>query len=451
MPEMDVFTESDGLAHRQCTGAVPFTALADGRFLFPTFGGLSILDPKERVLNAVPPPMVVHDVRADGLALPVGGLVNVAPGVRRLSFSFSALSFVNPEAVDVRYRLEGFDEAWERATSERQVSYTNLDPGSYRFQVIGANSDGVWNRQGASVSLLVEHRLVEQPWARALGMILFVVSIWQLAGWRLRVVRERNVRLRRIIEEQHRTADQNRRLIQELETKNADLERFTYTVSHDLKGPLVTIRGFAGALQENLSQGEMEQASEDLALIHSASDRMGMLLGELEHLTRVGVIQNPSEPASMSELALEAAALAGRDQAQESDDLDEPEITVQPNMPVLDVDRSRLVEVYRNVIENALKFSRPGVVPKITVGCEARDEENVFFVRDNGIGLPEGQEQEIFGLFKRLSRDAEGAGMGLAVVRRTVENHGGRIWAESAGPGRGTTIYFTLEGLRDSL
>ena len=268
-------------------------------------------------------------------------------------------------------------------------------------------------------------------------------------NWRLQVIDRRNRELQDIVDDQRRTAAQNAHLIEELEAKNREietrreeLERFTYTVSHDLKSPLVTIRGFAGALQQDIQSGDEDLIEQDLSLILGASKHMERLLGELLELSQVGHVLNPPEPVCLTDVAREAVSLtAGSTRAKGA------EIMVQESMPVLQVDRSRITEVFQNLVENALKFVPESRIPLIHIGCDSLDGEDIFFVQDNGIGIPEDLQDHIFGLFKRLDTSVEGSGVGLAVVKRTVENHGGRIWVESFGQDQGTTFRFTLKDL----
>lgn len=113
-------------------------------------------------------------------------------------------------------------------------------------------------------------------------------------------------------------------------------------------------------------------------------------------------------------------------------------------MPRVHGDRTRLVEVYQNLIENALKFVDDPNDPRVEVGARQDKDEVLCWVRDNGIGIDARYGQKIFGLFERLDQRIPGTGVGLAVVKRVIEAHGGKIWVESAGAGRGSTFYFTL-------
>jgi signal transduction histidine kinase len=224
--------------------------------------------------------------------------------------------------------------------------------------------------------------------------------------------------------------------------KNAELERFTYTVSHDLKSPLVTIKGFTGAIQKALTQGKHERKAADLQRISAAADKMDTLLRDLLELSRIGRIINTPEPVDMNLLLQDVAAhLDGPLRAARAD------LFIQPDLPTVLCDRLRIAEVVQNLLENAAKYVGDQPKPQICFGMRNDGGQQVFFVQDNGPGIAEKYHRIIFGLFNKLDAGTPGTGIGLALVKRIVEVHGGRIWVESEGDGSGTTFCFTLSKL----
>jgi signal transduction histidine kinase len=228
-------------------------------------------------------------------------------------------------------------------------------------------------------------------------------------------------------------------LIAELESKNAELERFTYTVSHDLKSPLFTIRGFLGYLEKDAYSGNFERMKSDMQRITDATDRMMRLLNELLELSRIGRLRNESTYIPFDELAREALELVqGR--------IMDAGITVsiKPDLPTVYGDRQRLVEVLQNLVDNAAKFMGDQKEPRIEIGQDGEEDGNpIFHVSDNGIGISPEHYERVFGLFNKLDVKTDGTGIGLALVKRIVEVHGGRIWVESEA-GKGSTFLFTL-------
>ncbi|MBK5256304.1 MAG: PAS domain-containing protein [Vicinamibacteria bacterium] len=234
-------------------------------------------------------------------------------------------------------------------------------------------------------------------------------------------------------------AAERERLIVDLEAKNAELERFTYTVSHDLKRPLVTIGAYAGMLEKHMRAGDGARFTEDVGRIQRAGERMRQLLDELLELSRVGRIVNAPEDVAMLDLAHEAASLVKGRLCERN-----IEILISENLPRVRGDRVRLLEVMLNLIDNAAKFAGGAGAPRIEVGVAADQSVPSFYVRDNGIGIDPQHQERVFGLFDKLDLGSEGTGIGLALVRRIVEAHGGRIWIESSGLGRGATFHVRL-------
>ncbi len=236
-----------------------------------------------------------------------------------------------------------------------------------------------------------------------------------------------------------RAMQEREQLIRELEAKNAELERFTYTVSHDLKSPLITIRGFMGFLEQDAVDGNLDRLRSDVARITQATDRMQRLLNELLELSRIGRLVNKPEEVALAVIASEAVSLVeGRLKARDV------RVDIDPELPVVKVDRVRLVEVLQNLLDNAAKFMGDQPAPLIEIGQRITAGQRVFFVRDNGQGIEAHYHDKIFGLFDKLDPRSEGTGIGLALVKRIIELHGGRIWVESSGAGQGATFCFTL-------
>ena len=226
-------------------------------------------------------------------------------------------------------------------------------------------------------------------------------------------------------------------LIADLEDKNAELERFAYTVSHDLKSPLVTIKGFLGMVAKDLDKGQIDRAQRDLDRIAAAADRMQHLLEDLLDLARLGQGLPERQEVSLGELVRRVVDGLGG--------LDGVEVVIGEDLGTVQADTGRLHEVFENLLTNAWKFSRGVEQPRVEVGLRRQAGVPVYFVRDNGVGLDPSYRERVFDLFERLDPAVEGTGVGLTIVRRVIELHGGRVWLESEGLGQGTTVCLTLD------
>jgi light-regulated signal transduction histidine kinase (bacteriophytochrome) len=226
----------------------------------------------------------------------------------------------------------------------------------------------------------------------------------------------------------------------ELAIANRELEAFCYSVSHDLHTPLRHLYGFAELLQKHASQTLDEKGLHYLQTISDSAKKMGKLVDDLLLLSRTARAEVRKTRVSLGQLVKEAQeelqhAMAGRDVAWKIGAL--PEVHGDPSL-------LRLVMV--NLLSNALKFTRTRQRAKIEVSCAPDPkDETVVFVRDNGVGFDMKYGEKLFGIFQRLHSDQafEGTGVGLANVRRIIQRHGGRTWAEGK-VNAGATFYFSL-------
>jgi chemotaxis family two-component system sensor kinase Cph1 len=232
--------------------------------------------------------------------------------------------------------------------------------------------------------------------------------------------------------------EQLRSLNKELSSRNAEMEQFVYTASHDLKSPLVTVLGYTTLLERDARAGKIDELAGFAERIARAARHMKANVDDLLELSRVGRVSNEpgwiSLPAAAAECISQLDALISEAGA---------EVECRFECPRVFADRTMFVKVMTNLLTNAVKYGCGGKSRRIEVGSVDGDGEARLYVRDFGQGIPPEHLERVFGLFQRLSTDREGTGVGLAIVRRVAEVHGGRAWAEST-PGAGATFWVSF-------
>jgi signal transduction histidine kinase len=237
-----------------------------------------------------------------------------------------------------------------------------------------------------------------------------------------------------------------KRAVEELQKINEELKNFAHLVSHDLKTPIVHIQGFSSILLDEHHVKLGEKARMCLERIGANAHRMEALISDLLALSRVGKVVSTFEYASSFEIVKNVTwGLQDRLKAKKI------EIIVADNLPTTYCDGQRIYQVFENLLVNAIKFMGDTKKPKIQIGYEHVGDFHQFYVRDNGIGIDPKHHLAIFERFHRLRQveDEEGTGLGLPIVKRIVNNHGGKVWVESE-PGIGSRFYFTIPSVGEA-
>jgi signal transduction histidine kinase len=259
-------------------------------------------------------------------------------------------------------------------------------------------------------------------------------------------VRKQTKNLNQLIEDlrseigRRRQAQRQRELlIDELKTRNAELKHFNVAVSHDLRSPLITIRGYVEFLEKDLAEGRGDQARGDISRIANAAEKMEQLLKDLLKFSAIDSQKLETVPVSMATVAQEVAGLL-------AGSIHERKVRIETagELPTVYGVHSQLVELFQNLMENAIKYMGDQTEPRVEIGAVKEPDKTIFYIRDNGIGVDPVHHDKIFGIFEKLDRTTAGSGIGLALSRRIVEKHGGRIWVESRPPQSGSTFYFTI-------
>jgi signal transduction histidine kinase/DNA-binding response OmpR family regulator len=418
----------------------------DNKLYFATYGGLLEIDPARLATTRRAPPVLIERVTGDGQTpLAAGGWIRAGGN---LEFHYTALSFLFPEFIRFRYRLEGFDAGWVEAGNRRAAYYTNLPPGRYRFRVVARKTDSAWNDAGASFPLEARPRFYQTLWFAAL--CLLACSTAGIAFYQLRVralrrsehrlaerVEKRTAELRREIEVRQQAEEAAR-------AANLAKSEFLANMSHEIRTPM---NGVLGVTELLLDAETMPEKRTYLDMVRNSGESLLTIINDILDFSKIEAGKLDLDPVDFDLGALldQLMKSFGLSASQKGLEL----ICQAHGVPGTVVgDPTRLRQVLTNLLGNALKFTAAGEIV-VQAEVESRDAAAVavhFSVRDTGIGIPPEKQRQIFEPFSQAdtstTRKYGGTGLGLTVSLRLVELMGGRLWVESQ-PGRGSCFHFT--------
>jgi ligand-binding sensor domain-containing protein/signal transduction histidine kinase len=412
-----------------------------GELLIANLEGLLVFDPNAFRDDAAVPPIVLTDLRVNNEpassaeAIDSISQIDLSNADRVISFEFAALNYRAPDRNRYRYKLEGFDGDWmEVDATHRVATYTNLDPGSYRFRVTGSNADGVWNDTGRTIGLSVAPPWWASWWFRGLTLVLIVGALGGVYVWRERTLSAQRRQLEALVGERTRA----------LEAALATRDAFLRTLAHDLKAPIVSLAWYVNLLSRRVREDRLDRETleANLQAINQGANEAVAAIDELHDLTRLAsgeTVPLHREPVDLVEL-VSSRVNVRRDTSRQRWSFESTEPSV-----VVDGDRARLGRVLDNLLDNAAKYSPAEKPVHVLVDRETVDDRSwaVVQVTDQGIGIPAADLPGIFERYHRGSNVASipGEGLGLTSARQLVALHAGTLEVRSQ-EGAGST--FTL-------
>ena len=394
-----IYGTADGMTTRECSGGGHPSGWKsnDGRLWFSTIKGVAVVDPAKLRTNTEPPGVVIEQVRVDDELVAPFQKIELAPGKTRFDFYYTGLSFVAPEKVRFKYKLEGFDRDWIDGGTRRAAYYTNLPPGQYRFRVMAANNDGVWNETGTAFDFYLKPHFYQTYWFYALSVLLLALIIWQLYRFRVRQVKRQ---FAAVLDERNRIAREiHDNLAQDILGISVQLELVSRTMPKEAEG----------------TKAHLDRAR---ILVRNSITEARRYVWDL----RSQALENNDLPAALTETARRLTAETGlQAQVQVSG-------TFRPLPQLIE---SNLLRIGQEAINNAVKHAG---AERILVNLKFDNKHVQLSVRDDGRGF-DAEKQTSNGHF------------GLVGMRERAEQIGGTLFISSReGEGTEVTVDVPVSG-----
>jgi len=409
------------MASQECTGATRMTLTKDGNLWVPTLDGVAIIDPKDIIENNKKPEVYITDFKTDFDSYDnnLEKKLVVEPGILRYKFNFTSLSYIAPPKVRFKYKLSRVDKDWIDAGNEREAIYTNLPKGEYTFTVIASNNDGVWNENGDSLIFKVDPYFYETTafYFLVAGCLGFL--IWGIIIWRVHNVERVNTELRKL---------------------NEELDRFVYSASHDLRAPLSSVLGLV-----EIARLEPEISGKDkcLHMINASIKKLDGFIGDIIDYSRNQRVDLQTNKVDIEHEVNEVfSELRYLDNNGEID-----KKIINHEKRHFMTDGRRLNVILKNLISNAFRYhDLKKTNPYIRIEIKYSQKNAIITVADNGIGIEKHHLEKIFDMFYRADESSKGSGLGLYIVKETIDKLSGIIEVNSQII-KGTTFTLTIPSL----
>lgn len=447
------YTEADGLKNREGNGGMQpagFVAL-DGTIWLPGQGGVTVFNPENMPSNNVIPPVVIEKLTtADSTFLNTeGNVVQLAENQRDFEIRFTSLSLTDPEKNEFRYRLRGYSNTWLATGGRRAVSYTNIPPGNYSFEVMGSNNTGLWNPEPAIMKISIAPYFYETSWFLILMIATGALLIYGGVKLRIRSLKQNELNLKEQVKKRTHQLETEKEITEAQADKLKELDRaksrFFTNISHEFRTPLTLI---ISPLKRMLGSGKQINKTErekELNRMLRNSSRLLRLIDQTLELTKLehGMLKLHIHQVDLCEFTEELLDLFTPlcDANAQTLSFDCNHITE----PVF-ADPDKLDHIIANLVSNAVKFTPSG--GEISISLFDDEDTVTLSVKDSGIGISKENQQNIFDRFYQAdsseTRLHEGSGVGLALAFELARLHHGDLMVDS-DLGKGTTFRLTLK------
>src|SRR5712664_4793331 len=424
----------------------------NGRLWFANQNVVQMIDPAHLDGNPILPPVHVEEIIADRRRYAPRDGLRLPALTRDLEIDYTALSFIAPQKVRFRYKLEGHDSEWQDPGTRRQAFYADLRPGNYRFRVIASNNDGVWNEEGTLLDFSIAPAYYQTSWFRLSSVAAFVVLLWCIYRLRVRSIQQRaeqlaliNAKLEAQIAERKQAEEALRQAQADLthSSRVSSMGELTASLAHEIKQPIAAAVTNANTCLRWLTrdQPDLEEARAAASRMVQDGRRASEIVNRVRLLFKKDTLQR--ESVDLNEIIREMMLIL-HNEATKFAVLVLTELAA--DLPQVMGDRVQLQQVLMNLMMNGIDAMKDvDGTRELTIQSQGGEDGQVLIsVSDTGVGLPPQQTDKIFTAF--FTTKTHGTGMGLRISRSIIESHGGRLWAADNSP-CGARFQFTLPAM----
>ncbi|MCF7885538.1 MAG: response regulator [Candidatus Marinimicrobia bacterium] len=441
---------SDGLQGSQFENGAVFKD-SKGYLYFGGNKGYNKFHPNKIPLNKIPPKIVFTDFKIFNQSVKYGAphsplqyhineTKNIELSCKQnlFTFEFAALNYTNPHQNHYAYKLEGFDSNWKYVGHKRTATYTNIDPGKYKFRVKAANNDGIWNQKGRLITITIVPPYWRKNWFKILVISVLTLLIGGYIRYRTKVIKKRNQSLQVKIDER---TEKLKVAKKEAEEANRAKSEFVANVSHEIRTPMNCILGFSELL---IAEENNPKKLEDLYAIKQSGMSLLDLINDILDLSKIESNKLEINNNSFNIIkVLETIENMFKNKAEEKNLL--YKVYICDSLPTYLIgDKKRIRQIMVNIVGNAIKYTKEG---QVNVHCFYQKRLVVFSVEDTGIGISEDKIEELFQPFHQIkseeTEDIIGSGLGLTITMKLIKLMGGTIDVES-GLGEGSVFTVKL-------
>ncbi|MEM8927467.1 MAG: two-component regulator propeller domain-containing protein [Bacteroidota bacterium] len=449
------YDEDDGLQGNEFNGSSVLRTKAN-ELIFGGSNGFNIFNPEAIVKRQDVPQVLVSGLRLfNKLVRPNDETGILSKDISQtdtlflsynqdvVDFEFQALTFRHPERVKYAYFLENFEPRWNFVEGDQHATYTNLSSGDYVLRIKSTNSDGVWVDNETSMVISITPPYWKTWWFRTFLITSIAMAIFLLHRLRVLRLKRYQIKLEKEIDERTRELKEKHEKLMavadELSDKNEEIQRFAFAVSHDLKSPLNSIKGIASLIPMEVNITQSKDMEQYVQYIDETCDLMTNLITDITKIAKLGKIENKNEVLDTNQVVDLASNLVQGRLLEYS-----AKLYIGKKLPKIYGDRNRLVQVFENLIDNAIKYMGNQKDPVVRIEAQKGADVNHFKVIDNGSGMTPSELDRLFTPFERFDGSVEGSGLGLYMVKKIIDSHNGTISATSEGKGKGTTFIMTF-------